>query len=45
MAEQRESDPCEYEHVDTVTIYEGEDGTQWICRTCGAEGWEEADDA
>jgi hypothetical protein len=35
---------CEYEHVDTEITYEGFDGIQWMCRVCGAEGWEDPDD-
>lgn len=31
-----------YDH-DTITTYEGPDGTQWECRRCGAEGWQDAD--
>lgn len=26
---------------DMQIVYEGEDGRQWVCRRCGAEGWEE----
>lgn len=29
-----------YDH-DTVVTYEGEDGVQWECKRCGAEGWKE----
>lgn len=29
-----------YDH-DTETVYDGPDGHQWICRRCGAEGWED----
>lgn len=32
-----------YDHVTEIT-YEGEDGLQWTCRVCGAEGWEEPDE-
>jgi hypothetical protein len=28
---------------DIEIVYEGEDGTQWVCRNCGAEGWDEPD--
>lgn len=30
-----------YDH-DAVTVSEDEDGYQWECRRCGAEGWEDA---
>lgn len=29
-----------YDH-DLEYTYEDEDGYQWMCRRCGAEGWEE----
>jgi hypothetical protein len=29
----------EYDH-DAVVTYDGEDGVQWMCRRCDAEGWE-----
>lgn len=32
-----------YDH-DTETTYEGDDGYGWMCRRCGAEGWEEPED-
>lgn len=37
-----EEDECGYvfDH-DEVIDYEGPDGTQWHCRRCGAEGWED----
>lgn len=40
-----DEDVCGYtfDH-DTETTYEGDDGIQWICRRCGAEGWEDADE-
>lgn len=28
---------------DTEIVYDEPDGTQWVCRRCGAEGWEEPD--
>lgn len=31
-----------YEH-DTVETYNGPDGVQWMCRRCGAEGYEETE--
>jgi hypothetical protein len=33
-----------YDH-DTFDTYRGEDGVQWECRRCGAEGWEPAEEA
>jgi hypothetical protein len=32
-----------YDHREEIT-YEGADGVGWICRECGAEGWEPAED-
>lgn len=32
-----------YDH-DTFVTYEDVDGIQWMCRKCGAEGWEEEND-
>lgn len=29
-----------YDHDEEIT-YEGEDGVQWHCRRCDAEGWED----
>ena len=29
-----------YDH-DTETTYEDEESRYWICRRCGAEGWED----
>lgn len=31
------------EHVEVVD-YQGDDGTQWHCSRCGAEGWEDAEE-
>ena len=30
------------EHDEQVT-YQGDDGVQWMCRRCGAEGWTDAE--
>lgn len=29
-----------YDH-DTETVYEDDEIHQWMCRRCGAEGWED----
>ena len=43
-SEEIEQDICgfSYDH-DTEVTYDGPDGRQWVCRRCGAEGWEEPD--
>lgn len=33
----------DYPEHDTRDTYVGEDGTQWECTRCGAEGWESAE--
>lgn len=43
--EYRPEDPFDvcgetYDH-DTYVTFEDEYGLQWMCRRCGAEGWEE----
>lgn len=34
----------DYPEHDAVDTYSGEDGVQWECRRCGAEGWEPAEE-
>lgn len=29
---------------DEVVVDDGPDGTQWLCRRCGAEGWDDPAD-
>ena len=31
-----------YDHDEQIT-YDGPDGVQWVCRECGAEGFEDPD--
>ena len=45
MSDAPDEETCgwSYDHVTEIT-YEGPDGIQWVCRRCGAEGWEEQTD-
>lgn len=36
-----EFDDCYSIGHDDETIIEDEDGRTWVCRRCGAEGWED----
>ena len=45
MSIEDEEDVCgeTFDH-DEETTYDGPDGRQWLCRRCGAEGWEDVED-
>ena len=36
-----EPDRCDLLGHDTRTVYEDEEGIQWECVRCGAEGWDD----
>lgn len=40
-----EVDDCEALGHDDETVFEDETGYNWRCNRCGAEGWEDYDDA
>lgn len=45
VIDEDEEDECgySYDHDEDIT-YEDDETIQWVCRNCGAEGWEDKDE-
>lgn len=41
LAPEPDDDECYYLGHDDETVHQDEDGYQWRCNRCGAEGWED----